>query len=96
MTAVQLLWVNLIVSRSPFLPRRVSSADEMFSLFQMDTFAALALATDPATPASLKRKPDAKTAPLITIDMFKVRLPSDRPPFVATLPDLFVFSSSRR
>ncbi|KAL7414094.1 calcium-translocating P-type ATPase [Mrakia frigida] len=50
LTAVQLLWVNLI----------------------MDTFAALALATDPATPDSLKRKPDAKTAPLITIDMFKM------------------------
>jgi Ca2+-transporting ATPase len=38
----------------------------------MDTFAALALATDPATPAALDRKPDAKTAPLITIDMFKM------------------------
>lgn len=50
LTAVQLLWVNLI----------------------MDTFAALALATDPATPAALDRKPDAKTAPLITIDMFKM------------------------
>lgn len=52
LTAVQLLWVNLI----------------------MDTFAALALATDPATPESLNRLPDAKTAPLITIDMFKMIL----------------------
>ncbi len=48
LTAVQLLWVNLI----------------------MDTFAALALATDPATPDSLKRKPDRRTAPLITIEMW--------------------------
>ena len=48
LTAVQLLWVNLI----------------------MDTFAALALATDPATPESLKRKPDRRTAPLITIEMW--------------------------
>ncbi|GAA5999611.1 calcium-transporting ATPase PMC1 [Rhodotorula paludigena] len=48
LTAVQLLWVNLI----------------------MDTFAALALATDPADPASLDRKPDRRTAPLISINMW--------------------------
>ncbi|ODO10159.1 calcium-translocating P-type ATPase, PMCA-type [Cryptococcus amylolentus CBS 6273] len=52
LTAVQLLWVNLI----------------------MDTFAALALATDPATESSLDRKPDKKTAPLITFEMFKMIL----------------------
>ncbi|KAK4688429.1 P-type Ca2+ transporter type 2C, partial [Tremellales sp. Uapishka_1] len=50
LTAVQLLWVNLI----------------------MDTFAALALATDPATKASLDRKPDRKNAPLINVDMTKM------------------------
>ncbi|OCF76311.1 calcium-translocating P-type ATPase, PMCA-type [Kwoniella mangroviensis CBS 8886] len=50
LTAVQLLWVNLI----------------------MDTFAALALATDPATETSLDRKPDRKNAPLITVEMFKM------------------------
>lgn len=50
LTAVQLLWVNLI----------------------MDTFAALALATDPATPASLRRKPDRKDEPLINTDMVKM------------------------
>ncbi|KAL5485658.1 PMC1_3 [Sanghuangporus weigelae] len=49
LTAVQLLWINII----------------------MDTFAALALATDPATPALLDRKPDRKTAPLFTVDMYK-------------------------
>ncbi|RDX57115.1 calcium-translocating P-type ATPase [Lentinus brumalis] len=37
----------------------------------MDTFAALALATDPATPALLDRKPDRKTSPLFTVDMYK-------------------------
>ncbi|WVN85115.1 calcium-translocating P-type ATPase, PMCA-type [Cryptococcus depauperatus CBS 7841] len=52
LTAVQLLWVNLI----------------------MDTFAALALATDPATESSLDRKPDRKSAPLITFEMFKMIL----------------------
>ena len=50
LTAVQLLWVNLI----------------------MDTFAALALATDPPTRAVLDRKPDRKSAPLITLRMFKM------------------------
>lgn len=48
LTAVQLLWVNLI----------------------MDTFAALALATDPADPSALDRKPDRKTAPLISAQMW--------------------------
>ncbi|KAL2068976.1 hypothetical protein VTL71DRAFT_15314 [Oculimacula yallundae] len=50
LTAVQLLWVNLI----------------------MDTFAALALATDPPTPEILNRKPAGKKAPLITMNMWKM------------------------
>lgn len=50
LTAVQLLWVNLI----------------------MDTMAALALATDPPTRSILDRKPDAKSAPLITLRMWKM------------------------
>lgn len=49
LSAVQLLWVNII----------------------MDTFAALALATDHASPALLDRKPDKQTAPLFTVDMHK-------------------------
>jgi len=49
LSAVQLLWINII----------------------MDTFAALALATDPASPALLDRKPDKQTAPLFTVDMYK-------------------------
>ncbi|KAL9130609.1 MAG: hypothetical protein Q9217_001269 [Psora testacea] len=50
LTAVQLLWVNLI----------------------MDTFAALALATDPPTPNILNRPPQPKSAPLITLNMWKM------------------------
>lgn len=50
LTAVQLLWVNLI----------------------MDTMAALALATDPPTASILERKPDPKSAPLISITMWKM------------------------
>ncbi|KAF9448305.1 calcium-transporting ATPase [Macrolepiota fuliginosa MF-IS2] len=52
LTAVQLLWINII----------------------MDTFAALALATDPATEKLLERKPDKKTAPLFTTEMYKMIL----------------------
>ena len=38
----------------------------------MDTFAALALATDPPTPSILDRPPEPKSAPLITITMWKM------------------------
>jgi Ca2+-transporting ATPase len=40
----------------------------------MDTFAALALATDPPSPSVLDRKPDRKSAPLITLRMAKMIL----------------------
>ncbi|TIB93928.1 calcium-translocating P-type ATPase [Wallemia mellicola] len=50
LSAVQLLWVNLI----------------------MDTFAALALATDPATPTVLDRKPETPGSPIINANMLKV------------------------
>ncbi|KAI0965792.1 calcium-translocating P-type ATPase [Xylaria arbuscula] len=50
LTAVQLLWVNLI----------------------MDTFAALALATDPPTDKILDRHPQPKSSPLVTINMWKM------------------------
>lgn len=49
LTAVQLLWINII----------------------MDTFAALALATDPASPMLLDRKPDKADAPLFNVHMYK-------------------------
>ena len=50
LTAVQLLWVNLI----------------------MDTFAALALATDPPTDTMLDREPESRGAALITLTMWKM------------------------
>ncbi|KAI8186896.1 Calcium-transporting ATPase 2 [Colletotrichum sp. SAR 10_75] len=40
----------------------------------MDTFAALALATDPPTRSVLDRKPERKSAPLITLRMIKMIL----------------------
>lgn len=50
LSAVQLLWVNLI----------------------MDTFAALALATDPPRPSILERKPEPRVSPLVTVNMWKM------------------------
>lgn len=38
----------------------------------MDTFAALALATDPPTSSIFDRKPDPKSVGLITLDMWKM------------------------
>ncbi|KAK9458919.1 uncharacterized protein V1516DRAFT_575259 [Lipomyces oligophaga] len=52
MTAVQLLWVNLI----------------------MDTFAALALATDPPTRSMLDRPPVPKSEGMITLTMWKMMI----------------------
>lgn len=52
LSAVQLLWINII----------------------MDTFAALALATDPATENLLDRKPEKKNAPLFSVEMYKMIL----------------------
>ncbi|KAF9778977.1 Ca-transporting ATPase [Thelephora terrestris] len=52
LTAVQLLWINII----------------------MDTFAALALATDPASKSLLDRKPDTRGTRLFTADMIKMIL----------------------
>ncbi|KAI8806547.1 hypothetical protein BJ742DRAFT_898964, partial [Cladochytrium replicatum] len=50
LTAIQLLWVNLI----------------------MDTFAALALATDPPTAALLNRRPSSRAESLISFDMWRM------------------------
>ena len=52
LSAVQLLWINII----------------------MDTFAALALATDPASESLLDRKPDTHGTRLFTADMIKMIL----------------------
>ena len=38
----------------------------------MDTFAALALATDPPTPSILDRRPEPKSSPLISLTMWKM------------------------
>lgn len=63
LTAVQLLWVNLI----------------------MDTFAALALATDPPAPHVLNRRPEPKSAPLINATMWKMMIGQSIYQLVVTL-----------
>ncbi|KAL3431378.1 hypothetical protein BDV09DRAFT_176333 [Aspergillus tetrazonus] len=63
LTAVQLLWVNLI----------------------MDTFAALALATDPPSPYVLNRRPEPKSAPLINLTMWKMMIGQSIYQLVVTL-----------
>ncbi|KAI9373085.1 hypothetical protein BJX61DRAFT_408026 [Aspergillus egyptiacus] len=63
LTAVQLLWVNLI----------------------MDTFAALALATDPPSPHVLNRRPEPKSAPLINLTMWKMMIGQSIYQLVVTL-----------
>ncbi|KAL8895461.1 MAG: hypothetical protein Q9207_008165 [Kuettlingeria erythrocarpa] len=71
LTAVQLLWVNLI----------------------MDTLAALALATDPPTRSILDRKPEPKSAPLITINMWKMIVGQSIYQLIVTLTLNFAASS---
>src|ERR1700742_2306787 len=71
LTAVQLLWVNLI----------------------MDTFAALALATDPPSPSMLKRRPEPKSAPLITLTMWKMIIGQSIYQLVVTLVLYFAGNS---
>lgn len=55
----------------------------------MDTFAALALATDPASEALLDHKPDKKTVPLFSVEMYKQILSSRCIRSVQTLIDKF-------
>ena len=68
LSAVQLLWVNLI----------------------MDTLAALALATDPPTLSLLDRKPEPKSAPLITLPMWKMIIGQSVYQLIVTLVLYFV------
>ena len=68
-TAVIITFVSAVASTEE---ESVLSAVQLLWInIIMDTFAALALATDPASPALLDRKPDKKTSPLFSVDMYK-------------------------
>ncbi|KAG2147638.1 hypothetical protein DEU56DRAFT_730809 [Suillus clintonianus] len=68
-TAVVITFVTAVASNSE--TSALSAVQLLWINIIMDTFAALALATDPASPALLDRKPDKQTAPLFTVDMYK-------------------------
>ncbi|TCD63338.1 hypothetical protein EIP91_005657 [Steccherinum ochraceum] len=68
-TAVIITFVTAVASASE--SSVLSAVQLLWINIIMDTFAALALATDPASPALLDRKPDKKTAPLFSVDMYK-------------------------
>lgn len=69
-TAVVLTFVSAVASAKE---QSVLNAVQLLWVnLIMDTFAALALATDPPTRSVLDRKPDRKSAPLITLRMTKM------------------------
>ncbi|THH32252.1 hypothetical protein EUX98_g1955 [Antrodiella citrinella] len=68
-TAVIITFVSAVASASE--SSVLSAVQLLWINIIMDTFAALALATDPASVALLDRKPEKKTAPLFTVDMYK-------------------------
>ncbi|KAL1949633.1 hypothetical protein VTO73DRAFT_8514 [Trametes versicolor] len=68
-TAVIITFVSAVASASE--TSVLSAVQLLWINIIMDTFAALALATDPASPALLDRKPEKKTAPLFSVDMYK-------------------------
>ncbi|KAH7919721.1 Ca-transporting ATPase [Leucogyrophana mollusca] len=68
-TAVVITFVSAVASASE--TSVLSAVQLLWINIIMDTFAALALATDPASPVLLDRKPDKQSAPLFTVDMYK-------------------------
>ncbi|KAL4062136.1 Ca-transporting ATPase [Scleroderma citrinum] len=68
-TAVVITFVTAVASASE--TSVLSAVQLLWINIIMDTFAALALATDPASPSLLDRKPDKLHAPLFSVDMYK-------------------------
>ncbi|KAG6329880.1 hypothetical protein ID866_9209 [Astraeus odoratus] len=68
-TAVVITFVTAVASASE--SSVLSAVQLLWINIIMDTFAALALATDPASPSLLDRKPDKLSAPLFSVNMYK-------------------------
>lgn len=68
-TAVVVTFVTAVASSSE--SSVLSAVQLLWINIIMDTFAALALATDPPSPSLLDRKPDKLSAPLFSVDMYK-------------------------
>jgi P-type Ca2+ transporter type 2C len=90
-TAVVITFVTAIASSGE--QGALSPVQLLWINLIMDTFAALALATDPASPVLLNRKPDKKTDPLFTVDMLKQILGQSAYQIVVIL--IFHFFGSR-
>lgn len=69
-TAVLLAFITAVYS--PEMESVLKAVQLLWVNLIMDTFAALALATDPPTEKILDRPPQGKKAPLITINMWKM------------------------
>ncbi|KAK3345948.1 hypothetical protein B0T25DRAFT_266143 [Lasiosphaeria hispida] len=69
-TAVALTFISAVASNEE--ESVLNAVQLLWVNLIMDTFAALALATDPPAPSILDRKPDRKSAPLITLRMYKM------------------------
>jgi Ca2+-transporting ATPase len=71
-TAVTITFVTAVASNSA--TSVLTAVQLLWINILMDTFAGLALATDPARPALLNRRPDSLLAPLFNVDMCKMIL----------------------
>ena len=87
-TAVVITFVTAVASNSE--TSALSAVQLLWINIIMDTFAALALATDPASPALLDRMPDKQTAPLFTVNMYKQILLQSVYQITITLPFHFL------
>ncbi|KAL9575027.1 hypothetical protein ACKAV7_000707 [Fusarium commune] len=74
-TAVVLTFVSAVASSKQ--ESVLNAVQLLWVNLIMDTFAALALATDPPTRSVLDQKPDRKSAPLITLRMAKMIIGQD-------------------
>lgn len=69
-TAVMLTFISAVASEDQ--DSVLKAVQLLWVNLIMDVFAALALATDPPTPSLLRRKPEPRSAPLITFTMWKM------------------------
>jgi Ca2+-transporting ATPase len=82
-TAVLLAFITAVAS--PDMTPVLKAVQLLWVNLIMDTFAALALATDPPTEKILDRPPQGKKAPLITVNMWKMIIGQAIFQLVATL-----------
>ncbi|KAL1964514.1 hypothetical protein VTN77DRAFT_6940 [Rasamsonia byssochlamydoides] len=82
-TAVTLTFVSAIASENE--ESILTPVQLLWVNLIMDTFAALALATDPPSPGILDRKPEPRSAPLVSLTMWKMIIGQSLYQLVVTL-----------